>query len=88
METFLRNRDNYLDPFNDGNYIYYLYDGQRVTKFRQLNRKRMALVLGKYGFEVNDYVKRKNISFKDTYGRIKAIAYYNAVSQCKKEGDC
>lgn len=88
MEAFMGNKDKYLDPLDDGNYVYYVYDGRRLIKFGQLTKKRMDLVLEKYRLEVYNYARRKNLSFKDTYGRIKAIAYYNAVSQCKKEGGC
>ena len=88
METLMGNRNGYLDPYNDGHYVYYLYDGNKVTRLRQLNKKRMAAVLGKYVVEVNNYIKSRNISVNDNYGRIKVVAYYNALWQCKQDGDC
>ena len=87
VEAFIGNRNNVIDPYDEGYYVYYLYDGEKITKLRLLNKKRMASLMKKYGQEVKGYIKEKHIILKDTYSRIKVIAYYNALSQCKRDGD-
>ena len=88
MEAFMGNLNNNLNPYDDGHYTYYLYDGVKLIKLRQLNKRKLASVVEKYVLEVNNYIKQRNIIFKDIYSRIKVVAYYNALSQCKKDGEC
>lgn len=80
---------NEVKNFGEGHFIYFLYDGKALTKFNLLNKKRLAESVRKYGAEVDSYVKRNKMNLKDTLTRIKVIAYYNAIHQCKKDGgDC
>ncbi|MDN5212449.1 hypothetical protein QQ020_10350 [Fulvivirgaceae bacterium BMA12] len=88
LETNLTGKYPNPNPFDKEHYVYYLYDGFQLTKLRHLNKKRLSSLVEKYGIEVDSYAKRKRINYKDTFGRIQVIAYYNAISQCKKEGDC
>lgn len=88
MEAFMGNYSKFQDPYDEGNYVYFLYDGEKITKLRLLTRKRLTNFMEQYAVEMRNYVKEKGIVLKDTYSRIKVVAYYNALSQCKRDGQC
>ncbi len=88
-DNFRGENATHMSEFNrhgDDQFTYYLYDGKTLTKFNWLTKKRIANLVQKYSTEVEDYVKQYKMNLKDTMSRIKVIAYYNAIHQCREEG--
>ncbi len=88
-DGFKRNKSVRMPEFGksgEEQFTYFLYDGNTLTKFNWLTKKRIATLVQKYSSEVADYVKQYKMNLKDTISRIKVIAYYNAIHQCREEG--
>lgn len=79
-------RNQYSDM---SNFVYYVYDGNRLLKLQNVNKKRMTTLTKVYEQDINQYIRSNHIQFRDSKGKIKVLAYYNALAQCHKDGgDC
>ena len=69
------------------NFIYYVYDGDRMLKLQHVNRRKMKMLTQRYDRDIEQYIQKNQIHYRDSYSKIKVLAYYNALAQRNAKGD-